>query len=84
MLTHETHRIEPPAQSGGFFLHRFFVRPLLPLLRHRWGTLDDVAMEAKAREVMGRLNPNFRRVDVQVRDETQRPILRLSTVVGRY
>lgn len=25
------------------------------------GTLDDVAMEAKAREVMGRLNPNFRR-----------------------
>ncbi|MGI9355055.1 MAG: ATP-binding cassette domain-containing protein [Rhizobiaceae bacterium] len=27
----------------------------------RWGTLDDVAMEAKAREVMGRLNPNFQR-----------------------
>lgn len=26
-----------------------------------WGTLDDAAMEAKAREVMGRLNPNFRR-----------------------
>lgn len=25
------------------------------------GTLDDVAMEAKAREVMGRLNPNFAR-----------------------
>lgn len=25
------------------------------------GTLDDIAMEAKAREVMGRLNPNFRR-----------------------
>lgn len=25
------------------------------------GTLDDVAMEAKAREVMGRLNPSFRR-----------------------
>ena len=25
------------------------------------GTLDDVAMEAKAREVMGRLNPNFQR-----------------------
>ncbi|WMT85543.1 ATP-binding cassette domain-containing protein [Pelagibacterium sp. 26DY04] len=25
------------------------------------GTLDDVAMEAKAREVMGRLNPNFSR-----------------------
>jgi D-xylose transport system ATP-binding protein len=26
-----------------------------------WGTLDDAAMEAKAREVMGRLNPHFRR-----------------------
>lgn len=26
-----------------------------------WGTLDDVAMEAEAREVMGRLNPNFQR-----------------------
>mgnify|MGYP000341699906 CR=1 FL=1 len=25
------------------------------------GTLDDAAMESKAREVMGRLNPNFRR-----------------------
>ncbi len=30
-------------------------------LRTRWGTLDDVAMEAQARGVMGRLNPNFRR-----------------------
>jgi D-xylose transport system ATP-binding protein len=30
-------------------------------LRTPWGTLDDVAMEAKAREVMGRLNPNFQR-----------------------
>ncbi|MCB2136649.1 MAG: sugar ABC transporter ATP-binding protein [Rhodobacteraceae bacterium] len=30
-------------------------------LRTRWGTLDDVAMEAEARKVMGRLNPNFRR-----------------------
>src|SRR5579863_59073 len=27
----------------------------------RWGTLDDSAMEAQARQVMGRLNPNFRR-----------------------
>jgi D-xylose transport system ATP-binding protein len=27
----------------------------------RWGTLDDSAMEAQARKVMGRLNPNFRR-----------------------
>lgn len=26
-----------------------------------WGTLDDVAMEAEARSVMGRLNPNFQR-----------------------
>ena len=30
-------------------------------LRTKWGTLDDVAMEAATREVMGRLNPNFRR-----------------------
>ena len=29
--------------------------------RTPWGTLDDVAMEADAREVMGRLNTNFRR-----------------------
>jgi len=28
-------------------------------LRTRWGTLDDVAMEAEARKVMGRLNPRF-------------------------
>src|SRR5271155_5431297 len=27
----------------------------------RWKTLDDTAMEAQARQVMGRLNPNFRR-----------------------
>ena len=26
-----------------------------------WGTLDDAAMEAEARQVMGRLNPNFER-----------------------
>ncbi len=26
-----------------------------------WGTLDDAAMEAEARRVMGRLNPNFKR-----------------------
>jgi D-xylose transport system ATP-binding protein len=30
-------------------------------LRTAWGTLDDVAMEAEARQVMGRLNPNFQR-----------------------
>ncbi|WP_374627381.1 ATP-binding cassette domain-containing protein [Devosia sp.] len=30
-------------------------------LRTRWGTLDDIAMEAACRQVMGKLNPNFRR-----------------------
>ncbi len=30
------------------------------------------------------LNPNFRRVDVQVRDATEVPVLKVSTVVGRY
>ncbi|MET0209271.1 MAG: type II secretion system minor pseudopilin GspI [Burkholderiaceae bacterium] len=30
------------------------------------------------------LNPNFRRVDVQVRDVDAAPILRISTVVGRF
>ena len=30
-------------------------------IRTRWGTLDDIAMEAKAREVMARLNPHFQR-----------------------
>ncbi len=30
------------------------------------------------------LNPNFRRVDVQVRSADDAPVLRLSTVVGRY
>lgn len=30
-------------------------------LRTKWGTLDDAAMEAEARKVMGRLNPNFKR-----------------------
>lgn len=30
------------------------------------------------------LNPNFRRVDVQVRDAYEAPVLRLSTVVGRF
>jgi D-xylose transport system ATP-binding protein len=30
-------------------------------LRTRWGTLDDIAMEARARNVMGRLNPHFQR-----------------------
>ena len=30
------------------------------------------------------LNPNFRRIDVQVRDADAAPVLRVSTVVGRY
>src|SRR4051794_38535972 len=30
-------------------------------LRTGWGTLDDSAMESECRQVMGRLNPNFRR-----------------------
>jgi D-xylose transport system ATP-binding protein len=30
-------------------------------LRTRWGTLDDLAMEARARDVMARLNPHFAR-----------------------
>ena len=30
-------------------------------LRTRWGTLDDIAMEAEARKVIGRLNPHFQR-----------------------
>lgn len=30
-------------------------------LRTSWGTLDDAAMEAEARKVMGRLNPRFQR-----------------------
>jgi D-xylose transport system ATP-binding protein len=36
-------------------------------LQTAWGTLDDVAMEAKARAVMGRLNPNFQRFKEPVR-----------------
>lgn len=30
------------------------------------------------------LNPNFNRIDVQVRDAQRWPLLRLSTVIGRY
>ncbi|MBJ7578943.1 sugar ABC transporter ATP-binding protein [Devosia sp. MC532] len=39
--------------AANLFLGREITTPL--------GTLDDAAMESKAREVMGRLNPNFRR-----------------------
>jgi len=30
-------------------------------IKTRWGTLDDASMEAATREMMGRLNPNFRK-----------------------
>ncbi|HEX4410924.1 MAG TPA: ATP-binding cassette domain-containing protein [Xanthobacteraceae bacterium] len=36
-------------------------------LRTAWGTLDDIAMEAQAREVIGRLNPHFQRFKDPVR-----------------
>jgi len=36
-------------------------------IRTKWGTLDDVAMEAAVREVMHRLNPNFRKFKEPVR-----------------
>ena len=39
--------------AANLFLGREMVTP--------YGTLDDAAMESRAREVMGRLNPNFRR-----------------------
>ena len=39
--------------AANLFLGRELLTP--------WGTLDDVAMEAEARKVMGRLNPNFQR-----------------------
>ncbi|MBV8538350.1 MAG: sugar ABC transporter ATP-binding protein [Alphaproteobacteria bacterium] len=36
-------------------------------IRTRWGTLDDVTMEAEARKVMARLNPHFRKFKGPVR-----------------
>jgi D-xylose transport system ATP-binding protein len=36
-------------------------------LTTRWGTLDDSAMEAATRSVMGRLNPNFTRFKMPVK-----------------
>lgn len=39
--------------AANLFLGREMMTP--------WGMLDDAAMEAEARKVMGRLNPNFRR-----------------------
>ena len=45
--------------AANLFLGRELMTP--------WGTLDDVAMEAATREVMGRLNPNFRKFKEPVR-----------------
>jgi len=45
--------------AANLFLGRELVTP--------YGTLDDAAMESRAREVMGRLNPNFRRFKEPVR-----------------
>ncbi|PPE69447.1 sugar ABC transporter ATP-binding protein [Caldimonas thermodepolymerans] len=46
----------------------------------RWGTLDEYAMEAKAREVFRRLNPNFRNIRVPVRSLSggQRQVVAIS------
>ncbi|MEO1090553.1 MAG: ATP-binding cassette domain-containing protein [Pseudomonadota bacterium] len=45
--------------AANLFLGREILTP--------WGTLDDVAMEAQTRTVMGRLNPNFQRFKEPVR-----------------
>ncbi len=42
-------------------------------LRTSWGTFDDIAMEAEARKVMGRLNPHFQRFKDPVRALSGRP-----------
>ena len=53
------------------------------------GSQDSVCLQADTRfnatvSIASTLNPNFRRMDVQVRDAAETPILRLSTVVGKY
>jgi len=45
--------------AANLFLGREIMTP--------WGTLDDGAMEAETRKVMGRLNPNFKRFKEPVR-----------------
>lgn len=51
---------------------------------------SDFDCEQLGRRYLGRLsvrptpNPNFRRVDAQVSDETGRPLVSLSTVLPRY
>jgi D-xylose transport system ATP-binding protein len=49
-------------------------------LRTRWGTLDDYAMEAAARAVFKRLNPNFQNIRVPVRSLSggQRQVVAIS------
>lgn len=49
----------------------------------RWGTLDDYAMEAAAREVFRKLNPNFRNIHVPVRSLSggQRQVVAISRAV---
>jgi len=50
----------------------------------------DFACEQLGRSYPGTLatrptpNPNFRRVDASVRDDTGRPLLTITTVIGRY
>ncbi|RQP25196.1 ATP-binding cassette domain-containing protein [Piscinibacter terrae] len=48
--------------------------------RTRWGTLDDYAMEAAARQVFARLNPNFRNIREPVRSLSggQRQVVAIS------
>jgi D-xylose transport system ATP-binding protein len=46
----------------------------------RWGTLDEYAMEAAARDVFHRLNPNFKNIRVPVRSLSggQRQVVAIS------
>ncbi|MCY7307548.1 MAG: ATP-binding cassette domain-containing protein [Rhodoferax sp.] len=52
-------------------------------LKTRWGTLDDYAMEAAAREVFHNLNPNFKNIRVPVRmlSGGQRQVVAISRAV---
>lgn len=46
---------------------------------------EQLGRELKGRQqVGGTLNPNFRRIDAQILDEADRPIVRLTTVLSRY
>ena len=54
--------------AANLFLGREILTP--------WRTLDDAAMEAQAREVMGRLNPNFTRFKDPVKSLSGDRILR--------